>query len=180
MPVLTRGSFSLNLGFFELGGELSEEDRQCAWELYAELSTRAAVTGKCADQDCTDFSGELYTESLDSLYGFFQHAREIMRKFPVGRIHGENRDHLGVMINRAMTDVLRPFLEKWHVEYRHWWAEESNPRLPPMQRQKDFPKHKEFMEDWKDVRQLMRALQRELVKVYKLIDVGAAEPQTED
>ena len=45
MPTLTKGSFSLNLGIVQLGGELSDADRQYAWELYTEMSTRVAVTG---------------------------------------------------------------------------------------------------------------------------------------
>ena len=175
MTTLTKGAFSLNLGIIQLGGELSDDDRQCAWELYTELSTRVAVTGKSRDPDCTDFDGELYIESLLSAYKFFQEARSIMRKFPVGKIAGNNQQHLGVMMSRVMEDVLRPFLEKWQVRYRHWWENESNPRLLPMARQKEYPHLKEFLDDWASLRWLMRELQRELVKVYGLVDVGASE-----
>jgi len=172
MAVLSKGSFSLNLGIVQLAGELSDEDRQCAWELYTELSTRVAVTGKSNDLDCKNFAGELYIESLDSLYRFFQEARAIMKKFPVGRIRGDNRNHLGVMINRMMEGVLRPFLEKWQVKYRHWWENESNPRLSPIDRQNDFTALEEFLEEWSSVRWLMRCVQKELVTVYKLVEVG--------
>src|SRR5712691_3325469 len=106
MPFLSKGSFSLNLGIVSLGGELSELDRQCAWELYSDLSTRVALTGKINDPECTNFDGELYSESLESLYRFFQAAREIMKKFPVGKV-GAKEDHLGVMINRLIGSVLR-------------------------------------------------------------------------
>ena len=68
MATLKKGDFTLNLGIVQLGGELNDEDRQCAWELYTELSTRVAVTGKCCDEDCTNFEGELFVESLSSLY----------------------------------------------------------------------------------------------------------------
>jgi len=173
MQTLTKGNFSLNLGIIQLGGELSDDDRQCAWELYTELSTRVAVTGKSRDPDCTNFKGELYIESLLSVYKFFQEARSIMRKFPVGKIAGNNQQHLGVMISRVMEDVLRPFLEKWQVRYRHWWENESNPRLSPIKRQNEFPELKEFLDDWVAVRWLMRELQKELVKVYRLVDVVA-------
>ena len=172
MAVLNKGSFSLNLGFVQLGAELSDDDRQCAWELYTELSTRVAVTGKPHDEECNDFSGELYIESLSSLYNFFQEARSIMRKFPVGKITGDRQDHLGVMISRMMEEVLRPFLEKWQVHYRHWWENESNPRLSPIFRQKEFPEQKEFLDDWSAVRWLMRKVQQELLRVYKLVSVG--------
>ena len=175
MAVLNKGSFSLNLGIVQLGAELSDDDRQCAWELYTELSTRVAVTGKPNDEECTDFTGELYIESLSSLYMFFQEARSIMREFPVGKIDGDNKDHLGVMISRIMEEVLRPFLEKWQVHYRHWWENESNPRLSPLERQKAFPELDDFIADWASVRWLMREVQKELVEVYQLVNVGGKE-----
>jgi len=33
MATITKGDFSLDLGFVKLGADLSDEDRQCAWEL---------------------------------------------------------------------------------------------------------------------------------------------------
>jgi len=171
MPILSKGSFSLNLGIIQLGGELTEEDRQCAWELYTELVTRVAVTGKGSDDNCKNFDGELYIESLSSLYKFFQEARLIMRKFPVGKLTIDIQDHLGVMISRVMSDVLRPFLEKWQVDYRHWWDYESDKDKPPLQRQLEYPKLTDFLEDWCSVRWLMRKLQKELVRIYKLVEV---------
>lgn len=173
MAVLTKGSFSLNLGIVQLGSELSDDDRQCAWELYTELSTRVAVTGKTKDEECKDFSGELYIESLTSLYKFFQESRAIMRKFPVGKIAGNHQDHLGVMISRMMEEVLRPFLEKWQVKYRHWWENDGNPRISPIERQSEYPELNEFLDDWASVRWLLRQVKNELVSVYKLVDVGA-------
>jgi hypothetical protein len=98
-----------------------------------------------------------------------------MRNFPVGKIDGDNKGHLGVMINRAMTDVLRPFLEKWQVKYRHWWGHEAEEKAIPMDRQQAFPELEEFLEDWAAVRYIMRGFQQELVNVYKLVDVGATE-----
>jgi hypothetical protein len=100
MPTLTKGSFSLNLGIVKLGGDLSDDDRQCAWELYTELSTHVAVTWKADDPDCVEFGGELYIESLDSLYNFFREACGIMRHFPVGRLSINHHNHFGVMISR--------------------------------------------------------------------------------
>lgn len=175
MAVLSKGSFTLDLKIVKLGADLTEDDRQCAWELYTEMSTRVSVTGKHKDPDCTDFNGELYIESLDSLFRFFQEARGIMRKFPVGKIGGNNQEHLGVMVNKTMTNVLRPFLEKWQVKFRHWWENQSNPRLNPIDRQKEFPELEAFLSDWAAARWLMRAFQKELVEVYSLVDVGAQE-----
>jgi hypothetical protein len=171
MPVLTKGSFALNLGIVRVSGELSEVDRQCAWELYAELSTRVAVTGKQRDPDCENFENELYVESFDSLYHFFTAAREIMKKFPVGKV-GTNSNHLGVIISDAMSNVMRPFLEKWQVPYRHWWENQSNPRRPPLERQNEYPDLSEMLADWAALRWLMRQLQSDLVSIYRLRDLN--------
>jgi hypothetical protein len=172
MAILSKGSFSLNLGIVTLGGELSEEDRQCAWELYTELSTRIAVTGKDHSSGSNNFDGELYIESLQSVYMFFQEARQIMRRFPVGRVSASNKDHLGALISRALANVWRPFLEKWQVDFRHWWEFESNPRLSPLKRQEEYPRLKEFLEDWAAARWLMCELQLRLVQAYDLHDIS--------
>lgn len=171
MVTFKKGSLSIDLGIVKLGGDLTDEDRQCAWELYTELSTRVSITGKLSDPACTNFEGEMYIESLDSLYRFFQEARNIMRKFPVGRIALQNKNHLGAVISRIIDKVLRPFLENWHVDYRHWWENLSNPRLSPFERQKEYPKLKDFLKDWCELRLVMRRFQKELVKVYSLVDI---------
>src|SRR5580698_1494432 len=113
MAALTKGSLSIDLGFASLGGELSDDDRQCAWELYTEIATRVVAVGKRDDKDATNFEGELYSESLDSLCNFFRECRGIMRRCPVGRIKDPKQVHLGVLINRILGQVIRPFLDKW-------------------------------------------------------------------
>jgi hypothetical protein len=50
MAVLTKGSFSLDLALVKLTGDLSDDDRQSAWELYTEIATRIALTGKQNDR----------------------------------------------------------------------------------------------------------------------------------
>lgn len=174
MPEIKKGNFSLNLGFLQVQAEISEEDRQCAWELYAEITTRLSLTGKRDDPECKDFSGEVLVESLDSVHAFFKEARGIMRKFPVGQLKKDKTEHLGVLINDLMVHVLRPFLEEWQADFRHWWdsCDSKLKKLPPVERQKKYPKYDEFVEDWRDVRLLMRELQSAIVKAYMLVDVN--------
>lgn len=172
MAVMKKGNFSIDIGFLKLGADFEESDRQCAWELYTELATRIAVTGKSKDRDCTDFSGEVYAESLASLHTFFGEARKIMRQFPVGAINAKGiENHLGALIHRAIRDVLRPFLETWQADYRFWWENTGDKALPPFERQKAYPKLNDMISQWSDVRAIMRAIQDELVSMYKLVDV---------
>lgn len=171
--ILEKGSFELDLKLVKLKADLSDIDRQCAWELYTELATRRAITGKLDDPKCKDFDGEIYIESLDSLYRFFQEARGIMRKFPVGRLSASKQDHLGALIYRMMQDVLRPFLERWQGPFRHWWENDSDKKLPPFGRQAAYPQLEGMLRDWTTVRWMMRKAQKRLVEVYKLVDIHA-------
>lgn len=173
MPEMKKGSFAIDIGFVKIGADFEETDRQCAWELYTELATRVALTGKPKDPDCTDFSGEVYAESLVSLYTFFGEARKIMRQFPVGTIGNKKiENHLGALIHRSMRDVIRPFLETWQADFRYWWEEKSDKALPPFERQAQYPQVKEMLSQWSDLRAIMRAIQDRLVAEYKLVDVS--------
>ena len=172
MPNLRSASVEFDLKIFRLKGELAEDDRQCAWELYTEISTRVALVGR-QDRKTSDFEGEIYVESLDSLYRFFSEARGIMRKFPVGKINraASKKNHLGIVIHSCVQHVQRPFLEKWHADVRHWWDFESDKKVPPFQRQAKFPRLAEMQKDWANLRYRMRQLQDELVETYALINV---------
>jgi hypothetical protein len=171
MPELKRGTFSLHLGVFQVEAELSEEDRQCAWELYTEAVTRVAVVGKLGDPSGTDFAGEVLAESLDLLHAFFTELRAIMRRFPVGRLSRDRTYHLGVLINDLIVNTLRPFLERWQADFRHWWGQQGDHQLSPIVRQQAYPYHAELVGEWRDLRLLVRDLLKVLVDQYRLVDV---------
>ncbi len=82
MPVLTKGNLTLNLGIACISTEISEEDRQCAWELYCELVSRVALMGKENAHGELVFTGELYDQSLDSIYAFFSGGVRIDASLP--------------------------------------------------------------------------------------------------
>lgn len=173
MAVLTKGNFSINLGIFKISGHLSEDDRQCAWELYTEIITRLAVYGRsqCHESFEEQFRGELYLESLSSLYLFFQEMRGIMRKYPVGKIECADEYHLGKFTCSIMNDILRPFLEKWQGDYRCWFDMEirNNSELSPYEIQDKYPFRRQFLEDWYNLRILMKSVAETLAREYKLV-----------
>ena len=173
MAVLTKGNFSINLGVFKVGGDFSDDDRQCAWELYTEIVTRLAVHGR-SNLDVSleeQFKGELLTESLSSLYAFFRKMRGIMRKFPVGKIECTDEYHLGKFTCAIMNDMLRPFLERWQGDFRHWIDVESRKRsnVSPFLIQKDYPQIEAFLEDWSNLRSLMQSVAQTLAREYQLV-----------
>lgn len=179
MPVCHKGSFSINLGIVSIGGELSEDDRQCAWELYCELVSRVALVGKQDDRGEMVFTGEVYSESLDSVHAFFGEARALMRRYPVGRVlSGDPQNHLGFFIAALLEIVIRPFLEKWQATYRHWWerAWEKEPERSPFDRQKGFSELEAMLADWRELRRFCRSAAKELTETFALADVMDLEP----
>jgi hypothetical protein len=172
MPELTEGNFTIDFGVVKLGGRLSEQDRQCAWQLYAEIVTRVAVSGKRRDETGNDFSGEVFAESLSSLHSFFQEARQIMKDFPVGKLKERNQKHLGLLIHDLLADVLRPFLERWQADYRAWWEQQDRSINSWFDVQKQYPKIDGLLSEWGQLRRLMRQLEHRIRDEYRLQSVG--------
>lgn len=167
MAELTEGSLTFDFGIVKLTGKLSEQDRQCAWQLYTEIVTRVAVSGKRHDETSADFNGEVLVESLSSLHSFFQEARAIMKDFPVGKLEEKQQCHLGTLIHNLLADVLRPFLEKWQADLRSWW-ESQDKSGSWFEVQKKYPRHEELLRDWIQLRKVMRRLEHKLRDAYKL------------
>jgi hypothetical protein len=173
MPELTEGKLTFDFGLVKLSGKLSEQDRQCAWQLYTEMVTRVAVTGKRRDETGSDFTGEVMAESLESLHSFFLEARQIMKSFPVGKIAEYNQKHLGIFIHDLLTDVLRPFLEKWRADYRVWWEQQKDSHDSLFEIQKRYPRYAELLAEWTQLRLQMRFLEARICGAYKLKTVGS-------
>lgn len=167
---LKEGSFEIDFKLIKLGAKLAEDDRQCAWELYTEMVTRVAIVGKADDRSCSNFEGELLSESFDSMYKFFQESRNIMKKFPVGKL-GKRKNHLGILIHEMMRQVLRPFLEKWQIDYRLWWESNKHKQISPKDIQKSYPKYKQLIAEWQSLRLLMRGIEDEIATIYELVKV---------
>jgi hypothetical protein len=92
-----------NLGSLEL--EPDEAERQVAWELYVELTTRVAIEPLG--------SGEgLMRESLDSLHDIFDTTRTILKR--AGPSIARNPESVGAIALEVLNRGVRPILAKWH------------------------------------------------------------------
>jgi hypothetical protein len=92
-----------------------------------------------------------------------------MRKFPVGKLKEVRQEHLGVLINRILNDVFRPFLEKWSGPFWAWWTTAKNEKGSPYEVQNQFSQIKNLLNDWRDLRRIMRKVEQTLRNEYKLI-----------
>lgn len=154
------------LNFSKLGEDYRELDRQFAWELYTELSTRVSVTGKSNDPTCVNTDGELWFESFASLLVFCKELRGLLRSYPAQ--HSNGNPHLGNLLLEITRIVLNPFLDKWRVDYLDWWEYSSDKSDPPSQRQLAYPKSHAMLVDWRELKMTMRAVQDTVFKTYKL------------
>ena len=159
----------LELRVAQMSGRLEHNDRQGAWELYCELVSRRAVCGPLTGEEGR-FQGELVHESLDSVYAFFQRARELMKRYPGTKTAPSDEPNVSSIILWLLDGVLRPFLGRWHGRYRHWWST-TDPKLDPFERQAGFREYETLIADWSAVREQCRETVDELVSMYGLVDV---------
>ncbi|MEA2686245.1 MAG: hypothetical protein QOE93_1440, partial [Actinomycetota bacterium] len=95
----------------------SQAEREAAFELLVELSTRTTVAPLASDQ------GSL-REALSSIYLVFDKTRVLLRKhgIEVAKDHHDGNVSFGVLAVRVLNDVLRPTLSKWHPQLEDWEA----------------------------------------------------------
>jgi hypothetical protein len=85
------------------------------------------------------------------------------------KLKESKQEHLGVLINRILNDVIRPFLEKWNGPFRAWWVTVKDGRGSRYEIQNQFPSLKDFTTDWRDLRRVMRKVEETLRDEYQLI-----------
>jgi hypothetical protein len=152
MPTFRKGHFCIDLSFRPAEGEVAAEDRQCAWEIYVEMISRTAVCGATTTKGENIFGGEILSESFDSLYRFAEDARAILRRYPVGRVEPDRRDHLGFFLARLLEIVIGRFLNKWRGRYCLWWKHATTQQQDPFECQKTYPHLEQLIEEWVELR----------------------------
>ena len=91
----------INAHFLEMKWEPKDDDREAAWELYAELLTR--VTTQALPTGHGDEKA-----ALDSVFSVFPTTRDILKRR--GR-HALEFTKLAIVV---LNQIIRPFTAKWH------------------------------------------------------------------
>lgn len=137
----------------------SKNTKKIAWELYCELSTRVGVVEFKEDED-------LIIYCLDSWHNFFQFARQKIKQLDVpkkskiekrekkGKIVKEY--YLSEVILKLLNEQLRPFLRKWHGDFRHYWDYESKKEEYPIRRQKMFSNYISIIKDLSEMQNKLK------------------------
>jgi len=169
----------ISFGFSPLSGAARSEDRQCGWEFYTELVTRAAARGVSYKESAEDFAGEPLWDELVDLEGLAAELRSLICRYPVGRLEAAATDHLGLFMAQLLELVVRPFLQKWKTRFEVWCASEGEGRLPAFseERQQGFADREAMCRDWGSVRLCLREAATEVAAAYGFPNLLTSMPQ---
>jgi len=116
---LKEAGLSIDFGIFKLDTKWTPDPRQreAAWALWVELSTRVATQP-------VDLDEGMLREALESLHQLFDATRDVLRK--CGPDAGASEGTVGFVALQVLNGAVRPFLSRWHPKLGAW--EETRPK----------------------------------------------------
>ncbi|MGA4099922.1 hypothetical protein ACI2S5_02925 [Ralstonia nicotianae] len=143
--------FELNEAEFGLGQQkiklkANDDDRQIAYKIWVELSTRKIGLPIDLEQD-------VITEVYDSWHTFFSVTRELIKDVPVRKYQRDSTTKIVRLSIEVLNEGLRPHLTKWQARFRRWYEhaakQEDFGNTAPQEIQRQFPAFSELAEDMK-------------------------------
>lgn len=136
---------SIGVGSGSITINPNREDRQIAYKLWVELSTRKIGLP-------IDFDHDVILEIFNSWYDFFRITRELIKTIPVSKIRNSDSTKEIVKVSIAvLNEGLRPILTKWQARFRKWYDNEmkvkKNNKYHPQDIQKKFPQYEEMKKE---------------------------------
>lgn len=152
----------LGFGDQKISFKPNDTDRQIAYSIWVELSTRKVGLP-------IDMENDVIAEVYDSWYAFFAVTRELIKGIPVSRVRGSSTSQIVNLSVEVLNEGLRPHLTKWQARFRHWYERqmENKTDADPQELQKGFPAYDELAKDLLEVNQRLiayRAKMNELVR----------------
>ena len=152
----------LGLGDQKLSFKPNNTDRQIAYSIWVELSTRKIGLP-------IDMENDVIAEVYDSWYAFFGVTRELIKGIPVSKVRGDSTSQIVDLSVEVLNEGIRPHLTKWQARFRHWYEQQMEKKTDaePQEVQKKFPAYEDLVEDLLEVNQKLiayRAKMNELVR----------------
>jgi hypothetical protein len=164
----SRRRFEIDQAQFGLGQQKiilrpNETDRQIAYKIWVELSTRKI--GLPVDLD-DDVIAEIY----DSWYHFFSVTRDLIKDVPVSKFRRKDTEQIIRLSIEVLNQGLRPHLTKWQARFRRWYERaletDESATLHPQDIQKNFADFAELSADMQVVNQRLISYRD---KMYELV-----------
>ncbi len=141
----------------------NDTDRQIAYKIWVELSTRKIGLE-------IDLEDDVIAEIYDSWYSFFSVTRELVKDVPVSRFRRKDTEKIIRLSIDVLNTGLRPHLTKWQARFRRWYerelGKEERADIAPQDVQKEFPQYEELRED---IEQVNKRLMSYREKMYELV-----------
>ncbi|MDF3883642.1 hypothetical protein [Cupriavidus basilensis] len=143
--------FELNEAEFGFGQQkiklkANDDDRQIAYQIWVELSTRKIGLPIDLEQD-------VITEIYDSWHTFFSVTRELIKDVPVRKYQRDSTTKIVHLSIEVLNEGLRPHLSRWQARFRRWYEhaakQEDFGSTAPQDIQRQFPAFAELAEDLK-------------------------------
>lgn len=161
-------SFEIDEAQFGIGEQKitlrpNDTDRQIAYKIWVELSTRKIGLP-------IDLEDDVISEVYDSWYNFFSVTRELIKDVPVSRFRRKDTEKIIHLSIEVLNAGIRPHLTKWQARFRRWYEQaldrEERVDVSPQDVQKEFPDYEALKEDLERVNQ---RLIRYRDKMYELV-----------
>ena len=153
----------VGIGTNKLKLSINETDRQIAYKVWVELSTRKIGLP-------IDLEHDVISEVYDSWHTFFTVTRELVKDVPVNKFRRKETEEIVRMSIGVLNDGLRPHLTKWQARFRRWYgnATEHSDFVAhsPQEIQQRYPKYDELQADLLAVNQRLMAYRR---MMYELV-----------
>lgn len=122
----------------------NDTDRQIAYKIWVELSTRKIGLP-------IDLEHDVVEEVYDSWHTFFGITRELIKDVPVRKFRRPATEKIVGMSIEVLNEGLRPHLTKWQARFRRWYERQARQEdfalKTPQEIQQEFPAFKELSDD---------------------------------
>ena len=131
---------TLGVGKHRFSFKPNETDRQIAYSIWIELSTRKVGLP-------IDLRDDVISEIYDSWYAFFAVTRELLKSLPVHKMQRDSTRQIVRLSIEVLNQGLRPHLTQWQARFRAWLAMQDASPQPPQDLQREFPHYDELEAD---------------------------------
>ena len=146
-------SFQIEQAEFGLGDQRitlrpNETDRQIAYKIWVELSTRKIGLEIDPEHD-------VIVEVYNSWHDFFSVTRELIKDIPVSKFRRRDTEKIVRLSIEVLNLGIRPHLTKWQARFRRWYekamGQDALGDLAPQSVQQQFPQYAELIADLEKV-----------------------------
>lgn len=132
----------VGIGDFKMAFKPNDTDRQIAYSIWVELSTRKIGLPIDLDHD-------VVSEVYDSWYNFFGVTRELIKTIPASKVRNDSTGKIIKLSIEILNEGLRPHLTQWQARYRRWYEHKTkdNFEMSLQDIQKDFPDYDALSSD---------------------------------